>query len=91
MCVEPHLLAQRSDAHAQRSAGPSTSAPRTWHGWLKSVSPLITGTSEYSASSRMSECANNRAMTTSFMLARTREMSLVASRLPILETRAGHT
>ena len=54
-----------------------------WHGWLKSVSPLITGTLACSASSRMSLCAKSRAMMTSFMLESTLEMSFVASRLPM--------
>merc|ERR1719199_1202898 len=67
---------------AQQLSTVSASA-MIWQGWLKSVSPLMTGTDEYSARSMMSWCAKSRDITTSFMLASTRDTSLAASRLPI--------
>ena len=54
----------------------------TWVGWLKSVRPLITGTSAAAASARIVSCSRVRASITSHMRERTRAVSATDSRPP---------
>ena len=51
-------------------------------GWLKSVRPLITGTSAAAASSSTVSCFNVRASITSHIRERTRAVSATDSRCP---------
>jgi hypothetical protein len=85
------LLASPIHATVRPAIGPRCSmnvkmSARIWHGWYSLVSPLMTGTREYSAKRSILVCSYVRIMTTSTMREITRAVSSIGSARPSCES-----